>query len=112
LICDFSVCIASIIRIKVIFDLKEDDLLWTLAPVANWSSIELAFAVASACLPTLRPLLNVIIPKSLRKRFSNNSNNGSGKSDKIPMPILLQRFTITDKRIPDQSIGGDIEDQR
>lgn len=62
--------------------------------VANWSSLELAFAVASACLPTLRPLLEVIIPKSLRTKISG-SGSRSRRTHNIPEPILLNRFSIT-----------------
>ncbi|GME22743.1 hypothetical protein GTA08_BOTSDO11683 [Neofusicoccum parvum] len=52
------VCIASIIRIKVIWALTQTmDISWAKSDVFIWSSAEPSVAVISGCLPTLRPLL-------------------------------------------------------
>ncbi|MCJ1405320.1 hypothetical protein MMC11_008547 [Xylographa trunciseda] len=61
------VIIASIVRLVSLTQINIADNTYTLVGIANWSSIEFAMAVVSASLPTLRPLVNKLTPKSWQK---------------------------------------------
>ncbi|MCJ1235776.1 hypothetical protein MMC14_003747 [Varicellaria rhodocarpa] len=55
------VVVASTLRLKFLFDIEETDVTWSWYGVAVWSAIELNVAVVSACLPTMRPLVQAIV---------------------------------------------------
>lgn len=59
-----SVCVISVVRVYSLFSIDNANPTWTLVGIANWSSVEFAIAVMCASLPTLRPLLNLVHPKS------------------------------------------------
>ncbi|MCJ1396740.1 hypothetical protein MMC18_009632, partial [Xylographa bjoerkii] len=61
------VIVASIVRLVSLTQINVTDDTYTLVGIANWSSIEFAMAVVSASLPTLRPLVNKLTPKSWKK---------------------------------------------
>ena len=56
------VCVVSIYRFTVLFRSNSPDLTWEFANVLNWTTGELATAVASACLPVMRPLAKAVLP--------------------------------------------------
>jgi hypothetical protein len=64
LLITISVCVISVIRVYSLFSIDNANPTWTLVGIANWSSVEFAIAVMCGSLPTLRPLLNKIHPKS------------------------------------------------
>ena len=55
-----SVSVISIIRFLSIYYLVDDDITWNFVPVATWTAAEMNLAVISACLPCLRPIVNMI----------------------------------------------------
>ncbi|KAH7034233.1 hypothetical protein B0J12DRAFT_582106 [Macrophomina phaseolina] len=85
------VCIASIIRIKVIWALTQTmDISWAKSDVFIWSSAEPSVAVISGCLPTLRPMFMKILG-----RYLGGSSNNSDPTQ-LSEPSALE--TISKKR--------------
>ena len=70
------VCAVSIVHIKILTNLNEDDLTWNYVPAAIWSAAEPSIGVVSACLPSLRPLFARIIwgPAYRPNQLSRSSN--------------------------------------
>lgn len=79
-----SVCVVSIIRVVVLSRLTNFDVTWNYVDAAIWSAAEPCMGVVAACLPSLRPLLAVVIrgthrgptihSKSAQKTISTNSS--------------------------------------
>lgn len=65
LTCIFSiaafVCIVSIIRLVVLSRLTVHDITWNFVNAAVWTETESSLSVVSACIPSLRPLVALII---------------------------------------------------
>ncbi|MCJ1465553.1 hypothetical protein MMC07_004171 [Pseudocyphellaria aurata] len=65
LTCIFSiaafVCVVSIIRLVVLSRLTVLDITWNFVNAAIWTSTESSLSVVSACIPSLRPLVTLII---------------------------------------------------
>lgn len=55
---DVSVCIAGIVRIPLLAELKLSDVTWTSIGVGVWINVECNIGILSACLPILRPLFS------------------------------------------------------
>ena len=55
------VCIGSIYRVTVLNGLSSPDATWALTPAAIWAFVENAIGIVSACLPTLRPIYNILV---------------------------------------------------
>lgn len=55
------VCIGSIYRVTVLDGLSSPDATWALIPAAIWAFVENAIGIVSACLPTLRPVYNLLV---------------------------------------------------
>ncbi|KAL8793920.1 MAG: hypothetical protein Q9195_003539 [Heterodermia aff. obscurata] len=55
------VCIGSIYRVTVLNGLSSPDATWALTPAAIWAFVENAIGIVSACLPTLRPVYNLLV---------------------------------------------------
>jgi len=73
------VVIASVIRLSQLHQVNNPDILWGFNLTVIWSSIEPSVAVISACLPTLRPLAEFILPSQFRSRsFKEASGNRRG----------------------------------
>lgn len=81
------VCIASIVRLIVLFDIKRNDLTYTSSLPQLWSCVEASFGVISACVPSLTPLFLLLIhktPTRMRQKrsfpytHSNHKPNGGG----------------------------------
>lgn len=86
------VCIASIVRLVVLFDIKRNDLTYTSALPQLWSCVEASFGVISACVPSLTPLFLLLIhkaPTRMRQKrsfpytHSNKPNNGRAKANQF-----------------------------
>ena len=56
-----SVCAVSIVHIKILSDLHEQDLTWNYVDASIWSAAEPSIGVVSASLPSLRPLFARLI---------------------------------------------------
>lgn len=62
-----SACIASILRLRVLYvSTVSKDLTWDKAPTVTWSAIELSMGIFCACIPTLRPLACHLFPKAFK----------------------------------------------
>ncbi|GES57908.1 integral membrane protein [Aspergillus terreus] len=55
----FFVVFASAYRLSVLFTYSPTDSSYTLAPTVGWTAIEMSAGIVSACLPTLRPALQL-----------------------------------------------------
>ncbi|KAL4889363.1 hypothetical protein BDV59DRAFT_205350 [Aspergillus ambiguus] len=71
----FFVVFASAYRLTVLFTYQPTDSSYTLAPTVGWTAIEMSAGIVSACLPTLRPALQMMARTLGIQRF---------------MPALLQ----------------------
>ncbi|PCH03231.1 Hypothetical protein PENO1_033770 [Penicillium occitanis (nom. inval.)] len=88
------VIIASIIRLSQLHEVASPDVTWGFNNTVIWSSVEPSVAVISACLPTMRPVIEVILPRSWRSRsfkssshvhsFSQDTSKYMGKPSKVP----------------------------
>jgi hypothetical protein len=52
-----SVVFASAYRFSVLFSYHDSDPTYTLSPTVVWTAIEMSTGIVSACLPTLRPVM-------------------------------------------------------
>ena len=76
-----SVCIVSIIRAPKVRDVSLTDPTWSDDDGIIWSMVELNVGVVSACLPTLRPLINFLFrghSASSHAEKSKRPGDGSG----------------------------------
>ncbi|GKZ16528.1 hypothetical protein AbraIFM66951_000239 [Aspergillus brasiliensis] len=85
----FFVIFASAYRFTVLFSYTATDSSYTLAPTVGWTAIEMSAGIVSACLPTLRPALQLaarklglrsaLVPALFRSRTSplSKSDNSS-----------------------------------
>lgn len=74
------VCVVSIYRFTVLVRANSPDLTWEFANVLNWSAVEVATAVASACLPLMRPLLVRVIPRSFMRSTAGTHSHPTGNN--------------------------------
>ncbi|KAL9048080.1 MAG: hypothetical protein Q9206_006257 [Seirophora lacunosa] len=85
------VCIAGIVRIPFLAELKFSDISWTSVSVGVWVNVECNIGILSACLPILRPLFTTKYPSSPVSHFTRilrtathstlfSSTNGGGSS--------------------------------
>lgn len=68
------VCFISIYRFTILFATDSPDFTWYFTKFLNWTAIELAMAIASACLPTMRPLLLACMPSCCLGSRSKNDH--------------------------------------
>jgi len=59
----FFVIFASVYRFTILFSYSALDPTYTLAPTVGWTAIEMSAGIVSACLPTMRPALHLIVRK-------------------------------------------------
>uniref|UniRef100_A0A093VNU2 Rhodopsin domain-containing protein n=1 Tax=Talaromyces marneffei PM1 TaxID=1077442 RepID=A0A093VNU2_TALMA len=88
------VVVASIIRLSQLHEVSNPDFTWGFNNTVIWSSVEPSVAVISACLPTMRPVVEFILPRSWRTRsfkssshahsFSQDTSKYMGKPSKVP----------------------------
>jgi len=66
------VCVAGIVRLPFLAELKLYDVTWTIVNAGIWINVECNIGIVSACLPVMGPLLKHIpsLPKSISSRFS------------------------------------------
>ncbi|KAI7776709.1 hypothetical protein LA080_004643 [Diaporthe eres] len=79
----FLTCIISIYRMKTLKVAGEStDPSWDNTDAAVWSFIELSIGVLAACLPTLRPLFALILPRFFKSTVSGRTGQYNGLSGK------------------------------
>ncbi|RAL03464.1 uncharacterized protein BO80DRAFT_491732 [Aspergillus ibericus CBS 121593] len=88
----FFVIFASAYRFTVLFSYTALDSSYTLAPTVGWTAIEMSAGIVSACLPTIRPALQLCVRKLGIQRF---------------MPALLRSRSggLSSKTHPSQGVG-------
>ncbi|EJT74163.1 hypothetical protein GGTG_08009 [Gaeumannomyces tritici R3-111a-1] len=84
----FFVVFVSAYRTSVLFTYSNNDPSYTLAPTVGWTAIEISAGIVSACLPTLRPVIQLLaraigITGSLGGFFrgATRGTHGSGSRD-------------------------------
>lgn len=101
---DCSVCIASIIRIKVIWALTQTmDISWAKSDVFIWSSCEPSVAVISGCLPTLRPLFM----KFLGRYMGSHHSDPTQSSEPSALETISKKRTRPIKKHTGLTTFGD-----
>ncbi|GAB1314742.1 PTH11-type G-protein coupled receptor protein [Madurella fahalii] len=118
----FFVVFASIYRFTVLFSYSNNDPTYTLAPTVGWTAIEMSAGIVSACLPTLSPVMFLVlrkmgVKKSILSRSANTApssrNNfvkSPGQTGSRPEGELLQSkkdAAGTFYRLPDDNISGE-----
>ncbi|KAL9045427.1 MAG: hypothetical protein Q9214_001524 [Letrouitia sp. 1 TL-2023] len=69
------VCIGSVYRARIVHRISARDATWSDIEPAIWAAVEIKIGIVSACLPTLRPVLNWIIygsPLSANERRASD----------------------------------------
>ncbi|KAI4218632.1 MAG: hypothetical protein L6R36_008843 [Xanthoria steineri] len=90
-------CLASILRIVALGDLKQTDLTYSGASTYMWSQIEPSAAILCACFVTYRPLFRDLRVRNIFSSFSRRSAS-KGESD------VSRRFPTN---IPISHLGSD-----
>ncbi|PYI05217.1 hypothetical protein BO78DRAFT_470775 [Aspergillus sclerotiicarbonarius CBS 121057] len=89
----FFVIFASAYRFTVLFSYTSLDSSYTLAPTVGWTAIEMSAGIVSACLPTIRPALQLgarklgiqrFMPALLRSRSGNLASSKTHPSQIVP----------------------------
>ncbi|PGG98715.1 hypothetical protein AJ80_09488 [Polytolypa hystricis UAMH7299] len=97
----FFVVFASTYRFTVLFSYDANDPTYSLAPTVGWTAIEMAAGITSACLPTMRPALQLIVrslgiqhlmPSFIRAKISSqpggtSASHGGNRSTGIDPAI-------------------------
>ncbi|PYH93222.1 hypothetical protein BO71DRAFT_355726 [Aspergillus ellipticus CBS 707.79] len=86
----FFVVFASAYRFTVLFSYTATDSSYTLAPTVGWTAIEMSAGIVSACLPTIRPALQLAARKlgiqSMMPAVLRSRSNPLSKSDASQIP--------------------------
>ncbi|KAG8525603.1 uncharacterized protein KY384_009247 [Bacidia gigantensis] len=82
-ICAGFVCIISIIRLVVLSRLTSVDVTWNYVDSAIWSAAEPSMGVISACLPSLRPLVSILLRGTVRGLGVSKYGLGSSATGKL-----------------------------
>ncbi|KAJ0122137.1 hypothetical protein J7T55_002649 [Diaporthe amygdali] len=87
------VTIVSVVRLHFILnlDFKNPDVIWLASQEMNWTITEINVAVICACLPSLKPILNLILRGRLHSTQSANSQGLHDSSAKDGSRIDLSR---------------------
>ncbi|KAG9235072.1 putative integral membrane protein [Amylocarpus encephaloides] len=99
------VVIASIIRLTLLHEVQDPDFMWGFNNTVIWSSVEPSMAVISACLPTMRPLAEFILPKRFRRR--NVSNYGHQSKFRNQFSNLSEVNPAPQRKGQNESDGDD-----
>ncbi|PWY64259.1 integral membrane protein [Aspergillus heteromorphus CBS 117.55] len=87
----FFVVFASAYRFTVLFSYTSTDSSYTLAPTVGWTAIEMSAGIVSACLPTVRPALQLAVRKlgiqSAMPAFFRSRSSPLSKTDPTQVPV-------------------------
>ncbi|PLB47349.1 hypothetical protein P170DRAFT_413233 [Aspergillus steynii IBT 23096] len=70
------VVFASIYRFVTLFKFQPSDMTWTLSETNAWCVIEVGSGIISACLPTLRPLLQLVSDRFNTSQGTQSQSHG------------------------------------
>ncbi|KAB5545510.1 hypothetical protein GE09DRAFT_1131405 [Coniochaeta sp. 2T2.1] len=115
----FFVVFASAYRFSVLFSYSPTDPTYTLAPTVGWTAIEMSAGIVSACLPTMRPVIQwaargVGIKGGL---FGNSEHDSAAFSKNLNVSgnrLRSNPGTTTDAdfyRLPDDGASGKSKEQ-
>ncbi|TLD09701.1 hypothetical protein PspLS_11376, partial [Pyricularia sp. CBS 133598] len=78
-----SVTIASIIRFSYVLnlDLQSPDVTWNIIPAFYWTIVETNIAIICCCLPTLKPILNLVMDGWFVTCFSSQKTTDASGGD-------------------------------
>ncbi|RAL11712.1 uncharacterized protein BO97DRAFT_391819 [Aspergillus homomorphus CBS 101889] len=93
----FFVVFASAYRFTVLFSYTAADSSYTLAPTVGWTAIEMSAGIVSACLPTVRPALQLAARKlgiqavmpAIFRSTGHSANHLSSKSEATQLASRL-----------------------
>lgn len=81
----YSVCVATLVRIYTITKMKNQvDITWAIGDAMIWSNVEPCIGIVSACLPTLRPVIRLMLSPRIWAYFSSNKGGSHMYSDENP----------------------------
>ncbi|KAK3690579.1 hypothetical protein B0T22DRAFT_516210 [Podospora appendiculata] len=102
----FFVVFASAYRFSVLFSYSDSDPSYTLAPTVGWTAIEMSAGIISACLPTLRP----VVQWAFRGVGIKDGLFGSrsGASGAFPSNINTNHSAARLARLTDHPDGADL----
>jgi hypothetical protein len=94
------VCIASVVVIvySCSYDTTSPEILWNIAPIIIWATVEVNMAIVSSCLPILRPIFLIAIGRPLTKNSSSRSNPyGNSRHPQSFLGHKLTKITTHDE---------------
>ena len=80
LLIEFSVCVISVIRLVILSHLTTGDTTWTYVNASIWSAAEPCMGVIASCIPSLRPLLSLLLRGTTRATGTLHSKNAQDTS--------------------------------
>ncbi|KAL2036678.1 hypothetical protein N7G274_010549 [Stereocaulon virgatum] len=97
------VCIAGIVRIPLLLQLRLYDVTWTITKAGIWINVECNIGVVSACLPVMWPLIKRIpsLPKSVSSRLTALFSSRHSKASR------LNKSKSTDRTVVDHDDDDD-----
>lgn len=85
LLIEFSVCVISVIRLVVLSRLTAFDVTWNYVNSAIWSAAEPCMGVIASCIPSLRPLLSLLLRGTTRATGTLHSKSAQNTSSSHSM---------------------------
>ena len=85
LLIESSVCVISVIRLVVLSRLTAFDVTWNYVNAAIWSAAEPCMGVIASCIPSLRPLLSLLLRGTTRATGTLHSKNAQNTSSSHTM---------------------------
>ncbi|KAL8788048.1 MAG: hypothetical protein Q9195_007462 [Heterodermia aff. obscurata] len=79
------VCVISVIRLVVLSRLTAFDVTWNYVNAAIWSAAEPSMGVIASCIPSLRPLLSLLLRGTTRATGTLHSKNAQTTSSSHTM---------------------------
>ena len=85
LLIESSVCFISVIRLVVLARLSAFDVTWNYVNAAIWSAAEPCMGVIASCIPSLRPLLSLLLRGTTRATGTLHSKSAQNTSSSHTM---------------------------
>ena len=85
LLIESSVCVISVIRLVVLSRLTAFDVTWNYVNAAIWSAAEPCMGVIASCIPSLRPLLSLLLHGTTRATSTLHSKSAQNTSSSYTM---------------------------
>lgn len=89
------VCVTSIVRLQTLTEIDTQDITWSNAYPGLWTAIEASLGIVAACLPSLSPVLHILIVRPL------------STTNETP---VQSRHTFTHSKPPLSAAGAEMDD--